>query len=541
MVFTPKPLQKFKILNMKKLLFTSGLSLLVLSLFAQIDILSTDSVKMEGQEPGINAYSTISNSSNSVSTDSLAGRKIVFWVHGLAGNEHSWNRIQATTENQTGTSVSGYPERNTEGLALSYKGHENLDIFQLGAYVNNSIMEIWRVAIPRRDTLKVEQNFAIAHSQGGVLGRAIRFKNIHEPSNYSQQYGALATFGSPHGGALIINSTQSGGAVQQWINNGCKAIAQAEIRTFLNTKWWLDATISTNAVQSFSNSTCDGLNKIALPILVNAIRKPVGGDYAVGAQNLAKLDSMARQDTMKVVTFYGVEQEPVLWRTIHSMTYTKDSSITGNPLSSNPFGLNDDQELPRFVNNRINDYLAKKSNQLSKARSYRNAAAVAFWISPLSTIALIQLSNEAKRKAIIYREAANWLASSNTNWKRFIGARRDTSYAYGYHCECTIWEEQFGNYGSWQTITNHVLNPADCNHPDARSCAVSTYILHTVIEEPNDGVVTKSSQIGYPGKWDLKKMTNTNHMQERNCEETMKRLNELFDGAYGSNFRLDRK
>lgn len=509
-----------------KLLYTSLFNLfLASSIFAQIEVISTDSLRAIDTDPeggssgGLVGGSTLYNSDSS-----LVGRKLVFWIHGLAGNEHSWNRIQASTENQTGNPIPDYPERNVEGYALSYKGSENLNIFQLGGHVNNGLMETWRVSIPRRDTLDVRNNFAIAHSQGGIVARAIRYMNLVDSSNYHWQFGALATFGSPHRGAQIINSTQTGGLIQTWIDDGCKKISRGEIQTFVSTRWWLDALISTSTVNSFSTLTCNGLNKMALPILINAIRKPVGADYAVGADNLAKLDSMAYLDTMKVVTFYGVEQEPVLWRTIHSMTYTKDSSIAGNPLSTDPFGLNDDDELPIFVNHKISSYHAKWSSHNSRSNQ--------LWYQ------ITLKSKNEKEKAEIYRNAHDWLAYANLNWKRFIGARKDTTYIDGYHCECLV---NLGGTDGYQFTYQHVQNPSDCNDSLAVNCQANPKIVHTVIEEPNDGVVPVSSQIGYPNRFDSYLMENTNHMQERNCDETKARLNQLFNGFYGSTYKLDKK
>ncbi len=507
---------------MRKWNSVSYLCLLIKFCLAQTDVISTDSIRLEGLENGVGNSGTLISSGTM--DNSAVEKKLVFWIHGLAGNQHSWNLVQAVTEDQTGTAVAGYPVRHTEGLALSYEGYENLDIFSLAGFVNNSKMEIWRTAIPRRDTINVDSNFVIAHSQGGMVSRAIRFQNLQDPSSYHKQFNALATFGTPHKGAAIINSTRNGGEVQKWINRGCEAIAPAEIQTFINTKWWLDAIISTNTVNAFSSKACNGLNKIALPILVNSIRKPVGKDYAIGARNLAQLDSLAQLDTtFKVVCFYGIESEPVLWRTIHTMTYTKDSSLAGHILSNNPFGLNDDQELPDLVNQQISSYNAKWA--------FHNANSNHLWYQ-----AVLQDDNE-KAKAEKYRRAYLWLLTANTAWKRFIGARRDTSFIDGYQCDCLI---DLGGLQGYSFSSTIVQNTNDCNAGNALSCNASPRIRHEIIEEPNDGVVPISSQKGYPRAIRIP-MLHTNHMQERNNNKTKDRLNELFDGDYGVKFRLKKK
>jgi hypothetical protein len=69
------------------------------------------------------------------------------------------------------------------------------------------------------------------------------------------------------------------------------------------------------------------------------------------------LDNTAVADTaFPVVVFYGVEQEPVLWRMVHTMTRDVDTSFSGNVTFAQPFGLNDDNGIPQDVNNLYNKY-----------------------------------------------------------------------------------------------------------------------------------------------------------------------------------------
>lgn len=436
--------------------------------------------------------------------------KLVYWVHGIAGNSHSWNRVQTSTEDQAGNPVPGYPVRRTDGLTVDYSGKENLRILALGGYVNNELIEPWRVVVPRRDTLPVNKNFVIAHSQGGIVSRAMRHNNLRDDASYPFQFGALATFNSPHGGANIINTTRPDtGDVQRWINKGCKALLSAEVQTIVSSKWWIDVLVSPDAVQSFSSDACDGLNRTVLPILVNAIRKPVGQDYAVGASNLATLDSTAQLDSMKVVTFYGVEEDPVLWRVLHSMTYTKDTSLSGQILFNNPFGLNDDDEMPAYIMHLINVYYGYYDLYTMLDAMY--------WFDSYG------------EKAKIYRDAGWWLSGANMWWKRFIGTRYDSAYADGYLCFCNN-----------AVIPNWVSDPSYCVDENENPCNAVEHWSHIVLEEPSDGVVPLSSQIDYPGAKPVK-MEDTNHMQARNCEETKDRLNELFDGKHGERFILYRK
>jgi hypothetical protein len=69
---------------------------------------------------------------------------------------------------------------------------------------------------------------------------------------------------------------------------------------------------------------------------------------------------------------------------------------------------------------------------------------------------------------------------------------------------------------------------------------VPSFVQHT-IDKQNDGVVTAASQTAYPNAVEYVKMKDTNHMQERNCDETKNALNLLFEGEYGDQFYLNKK
>lgn len=438
--------------------------------------------------------------------------KLVFWIHGLAGDERSWERVNAATNDQGVHPVPGYPERWMLGKAETYTEFETNPLFNLAtSYVDK--IETWRET-NGRDTLDPYQNIAIAHSQGGLVARSMRRNYLStDPTIHRDvQYNALATFGSPHGGAWIINSTRpSNGDVQNWLIEGCEAIGPAEIQTFLFSEWWLDGIVSPSTIKKITGTTCSGLQSLVLPLLVDAIRKPVGADYGIGRPSLDTLRNLALADTMQVVTFYGIEEDPVFWRVLHSMTYTKDTTLSGSILFNDPFGLNADDEFPQLIDNRISDYRAWE-------QYYRNIVEdPLYW------------SFGANKKMEIYQDARKWLQGGNMWWKRFIGARRDSTYQNGYLCFCNN-----------AVIPNWVSDPSYCTDQNGNPCNYTPHINHYIFEEASDGVVPVSSQIDYPGAriW---RMDNTNHMQERNCLETRDRLNELFDGRHGKDFRLYKK
>ena len=178
-----------------------------------------------------------------------------------------------------------------------------------------------------------KRNIAIAHSQGGIVGRAIRYVTEND-SRYQEVYGALATFGTPHRGAFIVNCSESSGPAQAWLTDGCRAISAVELQTFIGSIWWLDLFITPSEIQSITSEACNGLSKTLLPKLVNSIRKPLADNYKIGAPQLAKLDSFARIDSAGS-DLYGIEEEPAL-----GVSWSNDQTtdnLSGYILDSNPF------------------------------------------------------------------------------------------------------------------------------------------------------------------------------------------------------------
>lgn len=466
--------------------------------------LTTDSVHHVPFEPGLGTTSPLRSVPDSTP-------KVVYWIHGLAGNSQSWSRVQEVTDGDD--TVPGYPIRRSYGYVVDYEGQENRVMDGLAGWVHGEV-ENWRSVPQRTDTLDPNKDIIVAHSQGGIVARTMRKRHLQDPIRFPLPIQQIATFGTPHGGAQIINSTRpSTGEVQKWINVGCKRLSAAEIQTFVDTKWYLDLIIGPATIQQFANVSCNGLNKTVLPILVESFRKPTTGDFAVGAQHLDNLRNVANRDTIKVVTFYGVEKEPVMWRNMGSMTFTKDTSLSGSILTTNPFGLDDDDELPDFVNAKIQHYR-------TKAR---------------------QTSDDGESR--IYNGAKSWLQTANLTWKRFIGARFDSIYQDGYLCTCGITGQPFrvntvadciatcpppaigsGRFGRFQDLVNHYIG-------------ILPNIVHQVTEIENDGLVTAPTQTDYPNAF-LVRMRGVNHAQMRNCELTKTELRNLFDGDYGKEFRI---
>lgn len=441
--------------------------------------------------------------------------KLVYWIHGLAGNYNSWSQVQVATEFRSPTStLAGYPVRDVMGLTVDYSNREHMDLFQIGHDLTVNDIEPWRFGVQRRSQLPWYNNFYIAHSQGGLVVRAIRYNNVMSPSSDPRQAGPyLATFGTPHKGAYLVNSSAPGlGNVQAWITDGCVNFSKAHLNQFVNSKWWLQGIIPPSAVQGFSTTMCDGFNQTVLPLLIDKIRRDVADDYAVGAPELNVLRAFAPADSLQVIEFYGVEEEPVLWRTLHSMTNTTDTTTLLSLLHRDPFALEYDDGFPDDMSTLTNSYKFLEIHYKDLSRN-----TLRWW-----------RKNDYWQYGMDYHYAHKWIERSNMKWKRFIGARRDSVFIGDYKCTCQG-EEPY-----------YVTDPDDCVDDVEDPCKVEQDVRVYQIDEPSDGIVPVSSQTGYPGG-NHQRMENTNHMQMRNVPETKNGLVWLFDGTRYPHFKLRRK
>ncbi|NVK05664.1 MAG: alpha/beta hydrolase [Flavobacteriia bacterium] len=470
--------------------------------------LTTDSIHREEFDPGQGTISPLTNAPDNTP-------KVVYWIHGLSGNSQSWSRVQEVTDGDD--TVPGYPIRRSFGYVVDYSGQENRVMDGLAGWVHGEV-ENWRSVPARTDTLNRHTDIIVAHSQGGIVARTMRKRHLQDSARFPLPIKHIATFGTPHGGAMIINSTRpSNGEAQKWINVGCNRLSAAEIQTFVGSVWWLDQIVSPGTVQRFASVTCNGLNKTVLPIIVDSFRKPSAADFAVGANHLNNLRNVANRDSIAVVAFYGIEEEPVLWRNMGSLTFTKDTSLSGSILTTNPFGLNDDDQLPDFINGKIQDYRVKQY----RTRDYQ------------------------QRK--IYKGAESWLETANLSWKRLIGARFDSIYQDGYLCVCGLNGMPFkvssradcyatcpppppsgtGRFSTFEDLLNYYIG-------------ITPNIVHHVTEIPNDGLVTGPTQVDYPGSFHVK-MEGANHAQMRNMPQTRDGLKKLFNGDYGRGFTIPKR
>jgi hypothetical protein len=261
------------------------------------------------------------------------------------------------------------------------------------------------------------------------------------------------------------------------------------------------------------DQTC-GLGSSFVPFALKKFNSPGMVELFPNAPLAKRLGK--RTPSVPVVLAYGVEDEPVFWRTATSMLAT-DS--VGLALASNPFAMDADQELVTFASQQFDRHESQASDALQRAQNLRTWA----WIlSPTLVGALIAewQAIQAEREAAAADNAAAWYLDANNSYKQLIGARRMTLFANGFWCRCI----DDPNNPSWFPVAN----ASDCSGDDG--CITIPRYEYALVEKPSDGVVLAESAGQLQGAVASIMMPGTNHQQMRNSSTTRLVLNRLMNG-----------
>lgn len=512
----------------------------------------------------------------------ISGQRYFHFLHGLGGSSKSWNRtaqhyllnydINVTWSDyshlQNGTLLTPFSE-------LDY----NLSI----ANSINSNSVNW-------DTVPRENHIIFAHSQGGLVAKAMDYMyNTYTWAH--REFGGIVTFGTPHKGAQILNNvdpSNPNNLLDPFLSDGCQVLSKAEIANALgNTALvfgFIDLTKLIN-LDSLSSNICQGVAPKFIRALASQFDDPITHDYQVGSSMIATLNQ--HSTNTPIITFYGEEEDPVFWRLISSL------SLHGDSLIQDPFNATNDQQMVNAANQLMSHYHSKflhhkEMEKWHRRRATRNYWASLYLLNPTTLIIAASAETNANfhgRRKKWNEDAFNWFHSANEKWEHIIGATKDSLMLAPAGCRCGYFTSSGSAFGSnpifWdynpfqssslnecdddvQTIT--LLETCDppqhgiCNchyyysyqFPQGTAVASSTrpanecvygggYNTHSFFRRctqynsaqivrfihPNDGVVLAESALGHPNKVAYDKMQNTNHQQMRNCDETERVMRQL--------------
>lgn len=516
----------------------------------------------------------------------------VFWIHGLNGNTNSLGA--AAYASQFG--VPGDPSfparkiRSYRGISSSNSNPVQLYSEDFGIPMTSGDLENYahQNLGPSDKTI---YDFIIAHSQGGIVGREWLRNMDQRPELYETYAHGIVTFGTPHGGAEVLNNCRPNlgrDKVPAFMNEACQSLGGAVIIPKMNANF-VTSLIPSTYIRRIIGGSCNVLATSIIPIVLDNYYKATTKDYYVGAPFLEGGHANGipiqglNQYTSKVpvVQFYGVEEQPILWRFMNS-TLDIGEIQKNSPNNELFFGYSDDNLLPQKVNSLINDFSTLQELERENEKKFRRAATLSLLFAPskLSKIVLFayfkKREKDARENKNAYFNGKRWLTNANDYYLTdLIGARTSQSR---FKCNTVglvyCRSNQHNPVGSG--VPAHEVRIDYTTYPAGNVCAdypnkpltytnyhysapnglnavgncagsvqhvVSSWVTSYSYKE-NDGVVLAESA-KYPIKVETGKsskivyMKDTNHDQMKNCTETKTVLLKLYSGDLGKFFKTN--
>lgn len=466
-------------------------------------------------------------------------KRIIHWVHGLAGNTDSWAEVAGVTEigGAVVTPPSGdpydYPARKVQSELHTYN---DVGIEAGITTLRSSINQI--DADPGHT---YDRDFIIAHSQGGIVSRGLDAYLTTDPLAGQRKFQGIATFSTPHAGAQILNSRNEG-LMDELISDLCTNVLSAKVAGVLEKQKFLDLFIDLSATNVKIEDFCNTSGVDFAGLLLSSLRSEntLSADYLVGADYLENLNAVGNPDVYKAA-FASIEYadsddntaqpKQLLWRMLSSFDDTSELDA---------FTADTDNERVDTMNNLLAEWEAKYF-QLSNAILSSGVHNCSFgeWLIPILIPGCIEYEIVVKpweQQANTYHSAIEWLNGVDDQWATIIGARENVYIPGNNECVCTQWTYS----GQPLSTTSYFLdNPEDCNSygsgtydesaPFYTSCMVPS--VYEVQWKESDGAVLRESQEAFPGVMSTMRLEKMNHFQVRNSSETARGLNKLFDGT----------
>ncbi len=485
-------------------------------------------------------------------SNSAMTKRVIFLVPGLNGNYNTWRDVR----DETGGDVDEYGPFPARYAEVRMMGNKHDPGYSQDAGLASAAKDVWdymsNINYASLNLGPLNQNIAIGHSQGGLVLRAVEYSHAH--LGRKAHFGGLVTFGTPHQGAAILTNglpiSQGGrGQLGAFINDFCVSLTDGPIQEELqlNDNFFYAMLRLLNLDEKaldIRDHLCKIMADSILPYyILKDYTSNITGDYMAHDESYNTPNFLINtlnnhQPGMPMIAFYGVEDEPVFWRQL--------GSITKKVHSFPAFQADPDQDFVESYADLLASYRAKELIYQRRADTYQSYGATvchpAYIINPftlpVSAILCTIYQSKRRRNQLVsdaYERGWSFLKNSNDRWKGIIGARKTRIVQKGYLCDCD-------NITAGSTAVHHVQNAWECPVGISYSaqgkmlCQVYPNMQIVIDEFENDGVVLASSAKQLPGALVSSglsdqdyRMDHTNHQQMRNSSETAKKLNRLFD------------
>lgn len=467
--------------------------------------------------------------------DGTLKRKNITFIHGLGGGVASWDKQKVWTDQnyQSAVIIAEYTGASWESSFHSVAEKLNNNITGgLAGGVN--------AVYPNRCP---DDDFAIAHSQGGIAARYLdRQWNLPNPNGTFgvQNFNGLVTFGTPHAGAdIALTRTEHAAFINQVIHS----IYLKDVYNLRGLSGKLDKLL--DSVTVFTEEKL-------VPVMVAGVHTNTLDEMRYDNQTMIDINN--HQSRLHKVAFYGVEDAPECWRVISNMVDVAAEEYPIWTATEDNFFINKAQEA---LDNHIGEINAND-------RKYKLIKNTAGWSHPKyvllsggtdQALARLKKENYERNKAKLFLENAN------DEWRYLIGSYNDSTFTYdttsfwmvewkeqqasnGYNTN-PLWttnSQRFGTYGAAINYRNLVYANPYKTIKDFTITQEYEYTKHRVFF-PSDGVVLTKSQKAFPGVdiSNVREMRGDSHFQERNSPNALTLFEALYNGDFGTFFTTPEK
>lgn len=463
--------------------------------------------------------------------------KIIYFVHGLGGNDESWAGAAEFTQGID----------DIETYRVKYNQTQASNFFTATDDLRKATQNVGGF-----EDIPSEDRFIIAHSQGGLVSRSLDYEYTMQGEE-GRTFEGIVTFGTPHAGAHIADQ------IDELIAEGentiytlaAPVILEHAITIFDKIGDRIDENPNDNDFSFFDfivqvinleeaifNLADDATALVAdmvaskvVPLLLDDFKAGTVEEF--GVEDIGVHPWNTFESKFPTVAMYGIEDDPQFFRYLSTMLDEKDGKYR------EPFSMTDDQWMVDNMEVWATERLIKAAEWT--AISNQQLPAWQFAVSPVDfgpwdeyEFIFNGVDEKLREKKVgdLYLESYLYLKNLNDLWMGFIGASSIIPLEE-YYCQCTRGDasdpeiETFGPFPSAQ----------DCNDGDW-TCENFTTLSTSIEIEPNDAVVTLSSQLAFPGNEYTHEIPGANHSQERNSPMTRTALNKLFSGDLNPLFEL---
>jgi hypothetical protein len=472
--------------------------------------------------------------------------RIVYWVHGLGGSSGAWAKAASASTNEEWDVEDIFWARELKSITPEYNEDGDLLIAadQLRGAIND--VAINQQALGDADP---NDNFIIAHSQGGLVSSALMYKDFSSQPLPEEQrfYGGIVTVCSPMQGARILNNVDD---LLVMSGEGCTALLAGPKEEAINNTTFKIINLFVNAdeiVETLVADACGFIEEMVVPKLFAGNLAPTTANYSVGAEPINWFNNTSTPDIDRVA-FYGVEEkENLMWRTMEYMSKSPNGDDFGYWGANNDF---DDDGVWGFASKTTLKYqnkYQKYTNELAFLEAHppcANGWELANWLWPGNwTECIIKLAlhngkkKAAKKKKWAWHKGKNWLNSASDQYRKHIGAL-NLEPQESVQCNC-VKGTSFGD-SYLVTYEGPCMPQFECNIYSYES----TVYTNQWTSKPSDGVVLAESAMDVNGDnetYGPQLLLSSSHMQARNNDAIRDKLTQLYDGAFGMFFYTEKR